>query len=776
MKLKGIHPAEQHFDKVLVGVLGVGLLGIVAFQFLLQPNMVKVGNNAPVAPDKAYEPVERQAAELLRKLETREPKLPERTPVGLGDSLSQVLSPAQVTRGGTIAMGPTLTLEGIEVGINTIATSVGYGVPTPPSPSEIVTASFRSSISPVEQIRVPELAKLLPAEQPFDKAAVSIEGSFSGSAFKQTLEADPDGDGPLEPIPLSWWRDAQPQVRYLIDIVAIEVERETLRTPDGITPPAPATTVVNVPPGRFAGREYWEKSVRSPGDVSPSLTSLEQRSEEIRQPAYYETIQGFAWEAPSEAVPIEERGDRVREVERLRTRLTQIDAQLKKLNDQLQNAPPADRPAAGGGGRSGGAGSGGNQGGGRSGGGGRNPGGGQRDNPDPNQPTANRAVIEQQIRRNEAERTKTVDRLKGLGEAVEETGRVVPSNTPATTKTPLLLDDDAVKVWTHDMNVEPGAEYRYRMRVVVNNPLFGRGLQQQQAAVGEKKVLESEWSEWSAPVQVDRDRYFFVTSAEDSDQLTGRPRASAELIVFYYGYYRSATVGLEPGDAITATVRLPAGLKLADMDKLRELMPKDEPTPEATPGARPNPPGTNPSGPSGPGGPGNLSPGGRSPSGSPSDSELDPSRNPGGRSPGATRPGPAGGPAGNPAGGTEANRIPDWLNVDAKDKVELTEDSVLLDVARLATATQGVGGTTLTRFKAILRRASGALDVRIPEDDRSGNLYKRLSSSVRAGNAATVVKAPVVPGNQTPPAGNQPPRGPANRPPGGGGGGGGGGG
>lgn len=370
----------------------------------------------------------------------------------------------------------------------------------------------------------------------------------------------------------------------------------------------------------------------------------------------------------------------------------------------------------------------------------------------------NPEVLQRQIARLEGERAKLAERLRGLGETVDGDTGASSGATPQVAPTIGVLDDDQVRVWAHDIHVEPGAQYRYRVRVVMNNPLFGRGLKEEQAALAEQKLIESAWSDWSAPVEVDRDRYFFVTSAEDRSQVTGRPRASAELIVFYYGYYRSASVGLEPGDAVTATVRLPADLKLADMSKLREIF-KDQPADAASPtpsAPAPGQPGRSPAGPSGrtPGGPG-MTPGA---SPSPRDRDARDPRGPGG----ATPP-------------TEVPASAEWMTINAQERVELSEDAVLLDVGRVAaTVASGTGGST-TRFKAILRRASGALDVRIPEEDRSSALYKRLNSSVRAGVAATAPAPAPIPDRPAPqaptPRAPEPPR----RSPGGGGGGGGGG-
>lgn len=773
MKLKGIHPAEQNFDKILVGVLGVATLGIVATQFLIPVNNVKVGTGQPLPPDRVFEPVEREAATLAQRLESREPKLPDHVPPGLGDSLTAVLNPVTVNPGTGLSLGPQLALGGISASSGVIA-NASYAPPVPPAPEHIVIASFRSAIDPQEIVRTPGLAALVPQQQPFDKAAVSIEALFNGESFANWLQADPDGDGPMQAMPLSWWRDPQIQGRFLIDIVGIEVQRETLRTADGVTPPGETVEMVQTLPGRFDGQAYWNEHVKSLGDVSMELTALEARGEEIRRPAYYASIAGFPWEPPSEVVPPEERGDRAREVEGVRRQLSDLDARLTRMREQLGNAgggrpnrdDPRARPPSGGGNRS--PGGSGMTPGGRS-GGGRTPGsggGGGRNTPPPReenpQPTANPEVLERQIERLEGERAKLIERLRGLGEKVDgDTG--VPASGGQVTPTIATLEDDQVRVWAHDIRVEPGAQYRYRVRVVMNNPLFGRGLKEEQASLAEQKLIQSEWSEWSTPVEVDRDRYFFVTSAEDRSQVTGRPRASAELIVFYYGYYRSASVGLEPGDAITATVRLPANLKLADMEKLREKF-KDQPTmdPNTPPPAAPTPnPGRGPAGPS------SRTPGGMSP----------------GMTPGAT-PGPAPAPRdGRPGAGqtgnnpaAEAPAAAEWMTIDAEDRVELSEDAVLLDVGRVAAAAAVPAGGNTERFKAILRRASGELDVRVPEEDRASALYKRLNSSVRAGIAATAPAPAPIQERPTPAPTPRPPEPPRPNPGRGGGGGGGGGG
>ena len=60
MRLKGISPFEQHAEKFVAGLFALGLLGVVAMQFLGKPTMVKVGNEE-VIPAEAYEAVAKNA-------------------------------------------------------------------------------------------------------------------------------------------------------------------------------------------------------------------------------------------------------------------------------------------------------------------------------------------------------------------------------------------------------------------------------------------------------------------------------------------------------------------------------------------------------------------------------------------------------------------------------------------------------------------------------------------------------------------------------------------
>src|SRR4029078_257798 len=96
-----------------------------------------------------------------------------------------------------------------------------------------------------------------------------------------------------------------------------------------------------------------------------------------------------------------------------------------------------------------------------------------------------------------------------------------------------LLENPDVQVWVHDLNVEPGKVYRYRVKLAVSNPFFGRGsaLLPDQQDLAKNALLYGQPSEWSEPVRVLDDQYYFITSAAEADA-TGAARATAEVFKF----------------------------------------------------------------------------------------------------------------------------------------------------------------------------------------------------------------------------------------------------
>ena len=106
----------------------------------------------------------------------------------------------------------------------------------------------------------------------------------------------------------------------------------------------------------------------------------------------------------------------------------------------------------------------------------------------------------------------------------------------------------SVRLLAHDVTVQPDMTYRYRMRVMIVNPLF----QQEQLHRDQKQLknvlaLESPWSEWSEPVTTEPDQRFFLVGGDQG-------RAVVEIWRLFNGRWRQKDVQVMPGDSVSASV------------------------------------------------------------------------------------------------------------------------------------------------------------------------------------------------------------------------------
>jgi hypothetical protein len=92
---------------------------------------------------------------------------------------------------------------------------------------------------------------------------------------------------------------------------------------------------------------------------------------------------------------------------------------------------------------------------------------------------------------------------------------VVPGLTAAPSR--------ATFVWFHDETMEVGRRYRHRVKLVFVNPMltYDKAVSEEYLAEARQTYIETEVSEWSDPVSVDRTVHFFLTGAsETTGQMT----------------------------------------------------------------------------------------------------------------------------------------------------------------------------------------------------------------------------------------------------------------
>ncbi|MEX2219536.1 MAG: hypothetical protein WD749_12355 [Phycisphaerales bacterium] len=721
MRLKGVNPLEQHLEKVVLAVVGAVFLVALALQFLGEPNAVRVGRgDQTVAPGKAYDAIANKARTLSGRLNQAEPAelATAREKVGkINLNLTEEFrkrkdAPVSPPLARAIDLGPAMALKTEEITVHGVdAPIVALKVPAPVSPIAVAT---RNTIDPTEAITYPDLKPLLPPEQPLDKASVSVEARFDGTALKAAFLAVP-GDANSRPIPGQWWRETT----ALMDV---RLERQEQSTGGDWGEPV----VVKAAPGRTDMADAV-KSLQTTVEMEDMVFQARDLADGILRPAFYRTIAGPAWMTPAEQAAAAAAGGRPPQVDTLlaqRRGLVATEQRLiKQIDDASKQAPPRPPPRSGGGGGDGG---------GRRGGGGNQPPAPTRD------PNAERQTqlqrLQDRLQQVRDDIRKVDDRLRELG--YDETGTAVKVEAPAAAGEAAkpLLDSPSIQLWAHDLTVESGKTYRYRVQVAINNPAFGRGtaLVQEQQDLAKSPLLLSEASEWSPPVRVMSDRYYFVTGASEPDQLSSA-HASVELYEFFYGYYRKGSTTVEPGDVLMARLNLPPGdrLPIFDLEKPAGETPGGQAPPQPPPATPPPAP---------PAGPGK---GGPVPGGTPREPRQE-------------------GPAQQPDQPVLPTNAAAWTK-----QLFATVDVILLDVARPSDSPETP--------RALLRVADGSIEVRDPADDKASEMYKRVAQSAKEGDNQGMPA--VGPGGPAPDG----PRGPVRTPdapkapPGGGGGGAGGG-
>lgn len=676
MKLKGVNWFEGNVEKIAMGVGALALAGTFGLQMFTQPNAIKVGTET-LPPDRAVDPVNRAAKTLESQMSEAEPKLPPAPDSNLLAKLtSGMTNPVAPSARVALGRGPN-----IGQGKGTGAVEVDFATLSVPAPTELAAISFGSTIHPMEAQSHPDLAKVLPKEQPLDKQAVTVGSVFNAAELKSALLFDPDGDGPIMPIPQSWWKNPLNPGDEAIDIIAVQMERETI-SPAEDSKDTPGTTILVDPmPGREDAFKIWNAAVKTVGDTGSGLAQVRQLGEQVTRPPYYATIAGQPWAEPSIlAVQVKDGDDKAAQAKVAEKLKKDLDALVKQIDDVKQKVDAApepgqrrDRDPAPPPGR------------------GRGPGPVAPPPNAPRDPNANldKRQLQSQLKALEAKKANLIKKLAAAGVKEAEGAANTAPGAPNTVTS--FLDNPEVKVWAHDVTAVPGATYRYRLRVVINNPFFGRQVRASQAKIAEKSYIEGAWSEWSNPVDVDRNDYFFVTAASDgmSNAINPRPHASVELFKFYYGFWRKASIGAEPGDRLEGAAKLPE-LETFDMTKLAQG--GQPPLPGAPPPPPPPPPG----------------------------------RGPAGRLAGDDRGAAPGGQPGPPLGleGVTRKALPRDLPISV--------DAYFLDAYRLPTGNVGVGGAKEI-MEAILRGVGGNVVSRIPEQERSQDRYKRLETSAKLG-------------------------------------------
>lgn len=552
MKIKGVNAFERHVEKLLLLVVAVALLGVLAMQFMTQPNAVDVGSDS-VAPKDIFQNLATKARGIDGQLVDVNPNFPEVSSVDLQTAYeSQLTQPIAPADRLAIAFGVPDQAGGV---LGDLAGSVDLVGPSGPivglqmpALGGAFAASQWNTVDPYAVAQSSVLARYVTNRQPYDFASVSVQTVLDGTKLREALTTAPEGQ---RQIPRKFWSQTG------IAVMSVEVQRERLDedgswSTDGDAVPMPGTIQ---PSWYVSGSETL-------GDFAEMISNATTVADRVMRPAYPATISGPTWLPPIQAVKREASYANIGDINRLEARIANLESEIDRLQNPGRTTSNTSTPNRGG----------------------QRPGGNTTPRNDPSQSTTarDRSIA---VKQETIERLRTEIEVLRFVDGDDETDQGGPASstgfTPRGTRPGpafggsrqggSLLDQDEVPLWTHDLAVEPGATYRYRIRVGVNNPLFGRGAQLEENNADHQRlatepVTYTPWTDWSEPVLVGARNYFFVTNANTSGALvgSGSPRATGELYTMHYGYYRKAAVQLTPGDPVRGEARTPDGLVSID--------------------------------------------------------------------------------------------------------------------------------------------------------------------------------------------------------------------
>lgn len=104
-----------------------------------------------------------------------------------------------------------------------------------------------------------------------------------------------------------------------------------------------------------------------------------------------------------------------------------------------------------------------------------------------------------------------------------------------------------IDVWGHDLTIEHGKTYRYRVSYKLINPLYQKDVKPEEVkkANYSKLLITSEPSEWSEPVSIEQEMYLFVNKASAQSN-----SATFELYRIHNGRRVKHEFSVSPGDIV----------------------------------------------------------------------------------------------------------------------------------------------------------------------------------------------------------------------------------
>jgi hypothetical protein len=591
MKTKGITVVERFIEKGILGLAAAFAVAFAAMQLLSEAPATQAAGGE-VNPGTVDARLEEQTRRLKAAIEV------EGLPAGVevleasgevGPSFTELVETPTVGFRKVQVTEATVDLGGVG-GIT--LTAGAYNVPTLPGPPAVFVETHFDAIS-IDKLELSGddesilESRLGVTGSPGDIVWNTVGFQIPWDEMDAAMRDAPGGDRDM---PEAWYSGR-------IDVLDIVVERQ--KRIDGEWAPA---VVLKTMPARWSLRENLIEERLSRKDRDAIVESLwlnrdQDRTpspilQDILRPEFYATASD-RWSAPLAPSAEEDnasKGDNWREIAKWKRKLREAQkkanrraASIEGLGGTPGEADEPDRKDQKPGQGSGASGiGGGDRNSGSGGGSGRRESSGKRAAPgaglssgsggfgagtgtpeDPEKKKRQLAGLQKQYQDALKDVSKAQDRLRALGYDPSQAGAVELSG----------LANDLAVAWFHDLEVEPGAEYRYRVRFEVLNPFFARQLDLQEAQINLAKsmVMPTESSSWTDTVAVPGFSQFFITGGE-----VGASKMQAEVFCFKEGRWWSHMYNrLQLGARIGDSQRKQNGDERVEIDFGTDWMPVD---------------------------------------------------------------------------------------------------------------------------------------------------------------------------------------------------------
>ena len=536
---------ERHAEHMVLGVAAIVCVGLVAMQFIGSPNAYEGRGNEAVQPGALNGQLS-EAANRLEALIKRDGLPDDLAPLASGDLQRAFQSglAAPVSRSGAPALA--YASRGTIGGERSSIPKAGQVVePAVPAPTAVAVYQTFDTFDDEFVSESPALQTKFSGGAPYDVTWLTVAAKFDATSL---LNQYSTSSSESSRIPARWY-DGR------IDVFDVQIERRKQLADGTWGEPVLVTLLPGSP--TFRDRIGDIKTVSNRDRLLNELRS-EPVQQQILQPDFLPTRSGL-WRTPETALagiggPI----DPLDALRRLLARQVRLQKELDALGGGGFGGGGPNGGGGGGGPGGGGSGGGGLGPGGPGGGGGGGGGGGFGPGGDGGSGDADdkrRSQLERQLERLglqiQASRRRVRQTLRVTD---EELDTLLQQDEEDDVRVGVFLVEGELWIWGHDLDVQPGDVYDYRIAVEVANPLFAKklSLPEEQRALAGPVSVSSPFSDWSAPVLVERPTRMFsvraVPEAGSTDNQFGA--ASFDVFRFHDGRWWTYRVSVTPGSRI----------------------------------------------------------------------------------------------------------------------------------------------------------------------------------------------------------------------------------